>query len=1444
MPSYYNRVSGNLYPGKIAKSDDIHLIQTNIEDALKSVINDMHDHTSYILGEDENAFLLTPAPRRTGRYIDTMNLVTDSGKEKWLSIRQYGYKQAIKKSKSSLYSVILKLRNLYKESVILSCQIVDEYDHILSKANVTVPGNTVGAEFEVIFDIGTVPTAPGRPPEELEKPDVKFMALPPKKQEANLNEQYERIEDFNNFSIGSTQLYLVVKPLNISLYDLTENGDEDEVITDDTFQILADAEGKYGRLLQQTGDGGQSYEDTIYDLYFKDVYATTNTYLCTGGMAVIDGQPVKCMDTHISIDGASTYGNVKSYIYMNNNGRLQAQNSSTYFNVKDEPIVNIPPGVLPIGVITTYVNDIKNPIINQDDTDLRIRPRSHHERLRRLEKEMSYQRDITIPPRLKYILSGIDLVDTETKSDTQSIAVSNTSTSTQTNKIEPGDKYFLTTDSAGNFVIKAVDAEVSNIDVTFKGEQKTTQTKGIELAQIVSSNTNIDLDTTNGVAKLKTDEQKNTSANIGLTDDEAKLTTMNPWDDNAENRPKDKTITPTEREFIVDSDKTGKKSYASEFPAMTFYTKDTISLKSLTVPITKFKNIDTVTFYIWKRQGPNNKTNTVWLEKRIFKSEAFSLKDAKDKDGYQVLDDPFTINITDKDGLELKDHQYVLMVVAKPKDGKGSVFVETYKPEASKDFLIRYHGSGDASHFLLKDRYYEIWYDSAIFTGTVKKYNVTGEIISGEARFDNEEPIKSLTVNLGKNEIPDGCTMKIYGDAGSDWKELTPNKITDIVGGTSSFKWKIAMTGDGSNTPTLSYDTDKKYAVQFVVTRKKPDVGGYDDSNECITTKTFYPGDILQKYIGDDNLDTTSKFSNYEFLRLWGEDSPNSKLICDIAASNIRATYKDGVLTKALSKSTAPESNEFDIFSFYYCDLTLNDFARTSVDYSNYTEDLEYDEHNLRLKIDTDKSYNDNDVALYSMKDMNYFVPPHKENESENEQITYDTIAQANNDNRLILNASQGETVTDNELIWKIKTPNYHTLDLTKYSGIKISYELTGSQAYANGGSVAVQGLGLYISSAYEEECPTNDYDLISEKSGLSAQVIQGTQTLPDTLNMSEAELIEKYYGKIIKVNEVVNDTIYNVYYQYVKDKEGNYVREQIHDLKSFSIFELPDFLTSPNGSVNNVVVSIDAQSESFKNVKEIGLIKLAHTNRDTDNNSSQSFNVLQNCQISFKGIKSIAQGYDIIFDGTEKLTPYDSSLNAIKNHYYIDNYLNSCRIKLYYNKMSDSGEIFAYINNDSITTNFNHFAIQLAADCWIPKNTIKVNLCTDTKGKNPVFSLNVPTLNYVFYDANESDTYKPAVNFSQIFKRINDEFNIKSISLSTTDNFRKYMNKIRGTDTTTDADAAITIFVKNMVLHEADTIPLFHPNIRMKIYGDSDTDDDKLDSPSIRKIGSIIQYS
>ena len=79
MPSYYNRVIGRLRPGAIADADDINMIQTNVSDALRAVINDHHQNDAFILGEDKNAFLLSPAPKRSGRYIDTMNLVEKNG---------------------------------------------------------------------------------------------------------------------------------------------------------------------------------------------------------------------------------------------------------------------------------------------------------------------------------------------------------------------------------------------------------------------------------------------------------------------------------------------------------------------------------------------------------------------------------------------------------------------------------------------------------------------------------------------------------------------------------------------------------------------------------------------------------------------------------------------------------------------------------------------------------------------------------------------------------------------------------------------------------------------------------------------------------------------------------------------------------------------------------------------------------------------------------------------------------------------------------------------------------------------------------------------------------------------------------------------------------------------------------------------------------------------
>ena len=69
------------------------------------------------------------------------------------------------------------------------------------------------------------------------------------------------------------------------------------------------------------------------------------------------------------------------------------------------------------------------------------------------------------------------------------------------------------------------------------------------------------------------------------------------------------------------------------------------------------------------------------------------------------MDNGFTINF--KDGLSLPKGQYVIVCLPIPKSKEGSCFVDTYAPKDPKDFLIRYHGTANASHFTLKERYQE-----------------------------------------------------------------------------------------------------------------------------------------------------------------------------------------------------------------------------------------------------------------------------------------------------------------------------------------------------------------------------------------------------------------------------------------------------------------------------------------------------------------------------------------------------------------------------------------------------------------------------------------------------------------------------------------------------------------------------------------------------------------
>ncbi len=111
--------------------------------------------------------------------------------------------------------------------------------------------------------------------------------------------------------------------------------------------------------------------------------------------------------------------------------------------------------------------------------------------------------------------------------------------------------------------------------------------------------------------------------------------------------------------------------------------------------------------------------------------------------------------------------------------------------------------------------------------------------------------------------------------------------------------------------------------------------------------------------------------------------------------------------------------------------------------------------------------------------------------------------------------------------------------------------------------------------------------------------------------------------------------------------------------------------------------------------------------------------------------------------------------------------------------------------------------------------------------------------------------------SFAQIYKKLNDDEVINSISISTTSKFRDYMSQVWGTDDGNgniipldldaeakkgDAKHVLTLFIDNITLHEAKHIPLFYPNVRMKFYHSNNKPDD-VDTYNLRKMGAVIEY-
>ena len=220
MSNYYEFFDGDLYPGHIAKSGDIRQIQQNIEDAFRNAIKDLTEGESWILGTndqtDKDAFILTPASKRNGRYIDQMNLAEGNDVE-ILSFREISYRQPIKLARSSIYSVIVKLQNKSEKSVPVVFELRDQDGELIPnmKTTLTLPKQTnAPTEYEIVFDLEHYPTAHGLASEDLENSDTDLIQKNTNEGSDEEGKDFSEEQTLESSTTGASVVYLFIEALN------------------------------------------------------------------------------------------------------------------------------------------------------------------------------------------------------------------------------------------------------------------------------------------------------------------------------------------------------------------------------------------------------------------------------------------------------------------------------------------------------------------------------------------------------------------------------------------------------------------------------------------------------------------------------------------------------------------------------------------------------------------------------------------------------------------------------------------------------------------------------------------------------------------------------------------------------------------------------------------------------------------------------------------------------------------------------------------------------------------------------------------------------------------------------------------------------------------------------------------------------------------------------
>jgi hypothetical protein len=1086
MTGYYRKVFNDLEPGHTARSGDINLIQSSVDNAISDLAVDI-EGPAVIIGGDEDAFKITPSPDA----YDQKNTTTNTN-DQWLSFYEKYLRQKIRIEKSEINSIKICLQNNTSYPVTVIGEIRNcETNNLLKESKCKLLAKQTSQD--IIFNFGL---------------------------------KHIQVGDY----------YFIIRPINLSAVDFAyneEDADEGieyngtglEQITSDSFKIKYDTNGTY-TVSQGWNESGLKYSyngvdytslydteisDVIYaDLWFEEKFTSTdNTYLINPGTALILGQKVYLLDTHVNIDGPSSSGNRADLIAMMSNGQVEVIKGNATEGVLEVPILH---NALQIAYIVTYKSTSTTwkcpycgsentytcsvcgscgkgtntliPVIIQDDTNGITRQRDLKEEVRRLKKYANYNEDRNAPSRIHYTCV-LNALEEENGDNPENMVTAiddngNIVYMTNDNTVEQfywtfrdfenivdkdiiiGEFYALSEKassvtgfdgsdkkyhkvwenkcpkcgSKSTLVITNLDDGTNEItcdkgnggcgnnycgfsgydltnttstlqltagtepkDVTGSpviqdmGEKINISTTTTQLPDIVSNATgaapidnnkvvdaftadNFNQDNKVGQPPalkhkdgqdnifdnlLEVDTNSTDGLNIDTSKGEITLKANKYDDDYTTNKPvanQDKVNEKSETiGYVINNDTATLGQQQSQFPALNFELDTPMYVKSITPQITEFNGMENFSVVLFKDDAVFNpqidkfvcytkKFKDDYTFPNVYESDPVPLKNAiTQKNGNQKLSTPYEFPVD----TEIPAGKYTLLVYGTPSNNKGTIYVDCFN---TKDGITKFgsamtcRGPSTPTIVYIEPTNVKDYTWDLLIKHKKPQYAEIGTLYS--QTIETELPIR--TVSTSKTYvIPDGCSIKTYvsNNGGRTYTEINNEPIKFNSTG-KLFKWKIVLKGTGSSTPTIKYNSQKGFAMVYNVGEAISDVKSTDYKRR-LETRVMDAGWINANILG--NAYTYKNFSEWEFVRIWAEEN-DGDLDIDIFIS-----YNETPVIPITANAKDTHNNVF--YSTVFADLTLGDFSQTSVDYSVNDEDVEFDEHNYRMDLNTDVMYNE-----------------------------------------------------------------------------------------------------------------------------------------------------------------------------------------------------------------------------------------------------------------------------------------------------------------------------------------------------------------------------------------------------------------------------------------------------------------------------------------------------